>query len=520
MTAGCSLHTASHSHTDPLPDEPQPVGLIGIVGDGISPPAAASWTAPDGTTVVEGTRGDLGYVLPLDIRRPQDHRPAGDRPSAVRTDMLRALANDKGRLSTDLGENRLAEIRLAEVRLAEVRLGPDDGHTENETSIDAFGSTVVAGWNQFTDGGLLQGVGRSIDGGLTWTSALFGGHSVMSDPMVASGGGDRWYFGYIASQGATGGDIDVFVRRSDDNAATWQDEVLVTLNNTFDDKPYMAARGDEVLVAYADFSFSPAKIRAVRSLDGGLTFGADTVLADLSTGGNGANPVISPDGTYYVFWRDSFQQFLWMSKSEDQGATWTTDSAIAPMSPLPSTLPPGFRIVNLPVAAAHPDGTLIVLWNDQAFGDGDILSVRSVDGGGTWSAPQRVNDDASGHPQFFPWVDMDASGVAHAVWYDMRHDGSNIDVYYATSDDAGLTWSANQRITAASYTPILPWESSAADFIGDYNGIAAAGGRVYPFYQDAREGNQDVWVAVLESGVLHSDGFESGDVTAWSSSVP
>ncbi len=478
-------------------------GLVGVQLDA-PVPSPGTWTAPDGTTVHEGQRDEDGYVLPLDIRRPRPQRADRERPSAVSIDMLR-------RLNADRVE--------PEGALTEVRLGPDDGHTENETSIDAQGATLVAGWNQFTDSGLAQGWARSSDSGLTWTSSSFGGHNVLSDPMVAAGGEGRWYFGYIASDDDETGDIEVYVRRSDDDGGTWQSEVQVTQNTVFDDKPYMAARGNEVLVAFADFGFSPAKVRAIRSLDGGLTWGGNTILANNSVGGNGANPVIAPDGTYYVFWRDSFQQFLWVSISEDQGTTWSADMSIAPMDPMASTLPPGFRIVNLPVAAAHPDGTLIVLWNDEAFGDGDILSVRSTDGGATWSAAQRVNDDASGHPQFFPWVDMDG-GVAHAMWYDMRQDGSNIDVYYAASFDAGLTWSANRRITASSFAPILPWEAGAADFIGDYNGIAASGGRVYPFYQDAREGNQDVWVAVLETGDLFIDGFESGDAAAWSNSTP
>lgn len=502
LTASCgsadrSLH---HLAEGPLAADQETSGLSSLADEGVSMMERGPWVSPSGEQIVDGQRDALGYVLPLDIRRPRPPRAARERASAVRIDMLRSLGTEGA--------------------FTETRLGQDDGHTENETTIDASGATVVAGWNQWTDAGFFQGLGRSVDGGQTWTSEVLGGHSVMSDPVVASAGGDRWYFGYIATGGGAGGDFDVFVRRSDDDGLTWGAPVNATANSTFDDKPYFDARGDEVLVAYADFSFSPAKVRTVRSLDGGVTFGSDTILADLSVGGNGASPLIAPDGTYYVFWRDSFQQFLWVSISDDQGATWSQDVSIAPMSPLPSSFPPGFRIVNLPVAAAHPDGTLVVLWNDQAFGDGDILSIRSTDAGATWSAPIRVNSDDSGQPQFFPWLDFDETGIAHAVWYDMRHDGANIDVYYTTSEDAGLSWGTEQRITASSFTPILPFESGVADFIGDYNGIAASAGRAYPLYQDSREGNQDVWVSVVESGGLFTDDFESGDTAVWSSTVP
>jgi hypothetical protein len=477
-------------------------GEGGLAGTGIdlAPPASpTAFTSPKGRRVRLGEVDELGWVLPLDIKRP--------RPEWPEVAPLPAAA---------LGGPIPGPY-------PETRLGPDDGHSENETSIDALGSTVVAGWNQFTDTTLLQGVARSGDGGETWAAQTLGGHDVMSDPVVAAAGAGRWYFGYIARGGATGSDVDVFVRRSLDDGVTWQPPVPVTADDDFDDKPYLDARGDEVLVAYADFGFSPAKVRAARSLDGGLSFGADTVLADLSVGGNGASPVIGIDGTYYVFWRDSFQEFLWMSRSTDQGANWSQDAPVAEMSPLPPTFPEGFRIVNLPSAAQDPvTGTLLVVWNDQLFGDPDILAVRSTDGGDTWSLPVQVNDDGAGAAQFFPWITFDEGGTGWVVWYDRRHDPAGIDVYVARTDDGGASFGPNLRVTGAPFTPVLPVEPGALAFIGDYNGIAAAGGRVFPFYQDARRGEQDVWVARIDvdSGEIFRDGFESGDTSGWSAVVP
>lgn len=474
------------------------VGGLAATGTDLAPPAFDTvFTSPGGRRVRLDEVDEQGWILPLDIKRPRPHRPpvTGLPPAA-------------------LGEPG---------PYPETRLGPDDGHSENETSIDADGSTVVAGWNQFTDTTLLQGVARSGDGGEIWSHQILGGHDAMSDPVVTAAGAGRWYFGYVARGGATGSDLDVFVRRSVDDGVSWQPPVAVTDDADFDDKPYLDARGDEVLVAYADFGFSPAKVRAARSLDGGLSFGADTVLANLSVGGNGASPVIAGDGTYYVFWRDSFQESLWMSKSTDQGATWSQDAPVADMSPLPPTFPGGFRIVNLPSAAEDPvTGTLVVVWNDQLFGDPDVLAVRSTDGGDTWSAPVRVNDDGAGAAQFFPWIAFDESGTGWVVWYDRRHDPAGVDVYVARTDDAGASFGPNLRVTGATFTPVLPVEPGAIAFIGDYNGIAAAGGRVFPFYQDARRGEQDVWVARIEAGSpeIFSDGFESGDTTAWSGTMP
>lgn len=459
------------------------------------------FVAPDGTTVAEGTTDELGWNLPLDREEDEEEteRPDPELLPSPRPATGAALLGTPG----------------------ETRLGADDAHTQNETAIAIDNSTVVAGWNSFTATGVVMGVARSTNGGDSWSSTSLGGFDVMSDPAIAPGGG-KWYYSYIARGGVAGTDLDVFVQRSIDDGATWLAPVAVTADTNFDDKSYVAAQGDKVLVAYADFGVSPAKIHAVRSLDGGQTFDHDTVLANASVGGNGACPVIAPDGTFYVFWRDSFQQFLWMSRSDDSGATWSPDSSIVAMHPLPSSVPAGeggFRLLNLPSAAAAPNGGLVVVWNDQLLGDPDILAIRSSDGGESWSSPVRVNDDAAGALQFFPWVAVDGEGDVHVVWYDRRNDNVDLDVYYAASTDGGATFGANRRLTAASFVPVLPTEGGAAAFIGDYNAIAAGASGVFPFYQDSRRGEQDVWVQRL-AAPLFGDGFESGGTSAWSFAVP
>ena len=53
------------------------------------------------------------------------------------------------------------------------------------------------------------------------------------------------------------------------------------------------------------------------------------------------------------------------------------------------------------------------------------MFARSTDGGNTWGAAIRVNDDVNPagdfHSQFFPWMAVDPiDGSINVVWYDDR----------------------------------------------------------------------------------------------------
>ena len=89
--------------------------------------------------------------------------------------------------------------------------------------------------------------------------------------------------------------------------------------------------------------------------------------------------------------------------------------------------------------------------------DTDILVRTSTDDGATWSAPVRVNDDATTSSQFLPYIALDRlSGTVAVGFHDCRNDngvpgpgGTNMipnddAEYYGTySTDGGVTWAAN-----------------------------------------------------------------------------
>ncbi|HEV8190914.1 MAG TPA: sialidase family protein, partial [Ktedonobacterales bacterium] len=138
-------------------------------------------------------------------------------------------------------------------------------------------------------------------------------------------------------------------------------------------------------------------------------------------------------------------------------------------------------------------GALYCSWMDlTAAGDIDTFVSRSANSGATWSAPQRVSDDASGalNDQFNQWLAVDPTdGSVDVSWSDTRNDPMRLstDEYFTRSTDGGHTYIANVRVSAAS-TNETCCGADLGDQYGDYEGIAAYGGVIHPIWTDRRLG--------------------------------
>ena len=135
------------------------------------------------------------------------------------------------------------------------------------------------------------------------------------------------------------------------------------------------------------------------------------------------------------------------------------------------------RPVSFPQIAIDPRSRrLFVTWSDYRNGDVDVFCSTSSDGGRTWNAPVRVNNDGvhNGADQFFQWLAVDPTdGAANVIFYDRRGDPQNRRqiVVLARSTDGGVSFQNYGWTTD-------PFEAGGF-FFGDYSGIAAWGGRVY-----------------------------------------
>jgi hypothetical protein len=111
----------------------------------------------------------------------------------------------------------------------------------------------------------------------------------------------------------------------------------------------------------------------------------------------------------------------------------------------------------------------------------DVMFARSTNGGLTFSAPLKINDDPF-NPSKWHWFgtfSVAPNGRLDAVWYDTRNAANNTDsqLFYSFSMDGGVTWSANVAVS----NPFNPFEGYPnQNKIGDYITIVsdATGGNV------------------------------------------
>jgi hypothetical protein len=127
----------------------------------------------------------------------------------------------------------------------------------------------------------------------------------------------------------------------------------------------------------------------------------------------------------------------------------------------------------------------------------DVMFVRSTDGGQTFSAPKRINDDPFSTATKWHWFgtfSVAPDGRLDAIWLDTRNAANNTDsqLFYSYSRDGGTTWSANVAVSQP-FNPFLGYPNQ--NKMGDYMSIVSdlSGGNVA--YTATFNGEEDVYYA-------------------------
>ena len=166
---------------------------------------------------------------------------------------------------------------------------------------------------------------------------------------------------------------------------------------------------------------------------------------------------VDPAGNVYFAWAGYEQNGgakgpvnLFISKSADRGSTWTNQIVdISGAPPDCSAESCGWAFLGAQaVMASDAAGTLYALWNAGTVDKGPerIYFARSRDAGTTWSQKVDVSAAPQGVNHAFPAVVGGAAGDVRISWMDARA-GPLWNTYYRSSNDGGLTWSAEVDVS-------------------------------------------------------------------------
>ena len=395
------------------------------------------------------------------------------------------------------------------------------GDAANECSISVDptnGNKMVIGWRQFnnvTSNFRQGGWGYTTDAGLHWTfPGVLENNVFRSDPVTGSnetgtffylsllesfcenmyqstnggqswtelqpdgqadGGDKQWFtidktngpghgFQYQSSDGINCSGNGVQFQRSTDGGVTWQAPIIIPSGPT--DGTLDVDTNGNLFIGGEGNTFSC--VRSSNAQIGGQTPTFDRVTQNINMGGDLNGGGINPAG---------LDGMLFLAIDRSGGATNNNIYMLA------SVLPPGRSTT-------------------------DVMFVRSTDGGLTFSAPHRINDDGLTNKwHWFGTFSVAPNGRLDAVWYDSRNAANNTDsqLFYSWSTDAGVTWAPNVSVSNA-FIPSegYPNQNKIGDYItivSDNTGGNVAYSATFNFNPNRSQHEEDIYyVRVSPSG--------------------
>lgn len=199
--------------------------------------------------------------------------------------------------------------------------------------------------------------------------------------------------------------------------------------NTVEGSPFQ----DHVYAAWAVFNGQAIKVRIAVSRDRALTFAKAVTLSAPNEVGPAVTyvyPSVDAAGDVYValvsFPPSGKPSTIYVTRSSDDGVSWSrfvpvTNVGMLPVAELPNTT---FRdgITESFVASPTHAGHLYLAYEDWDGSQFDVKFTQSVDAGQTWSTPVVVNDNANpaASDQFQPTVAAGPEGAVAVAFYDRR----------------------------------------------------------------------------------------------------
>ena len=349
---------------------------------------------------------------------------------------------------------------------------------------------MTIGWRQFDsiDSDFRQGGwGYTTDGGMTWTfPGVLEPGVFRSDPVLnADESGKFFYLSLLGDnfcddiwRSTDGGQI--FTEQSPNGAGHGGDKQWFTI-----DKTGGPGHGFQYQFWSAGIPCDTGGFN--RSTDSGITWQTPINLPNFVDTGT---LDVDADGNLFIGGSDSNGEFRCLRSSNAQigGQTPTFDqNTIVDLGGF--LIQGGINGIGLcgqTFVAVDRTGTnnnvYMLASTTPDFSSGtNVMFARSTDGGLSFGAPHRINDDPVNPNKwhFFGTLSVAPNGRIDVVWYDTRNAADNIQsqLFYSFSTDGGATWAPNIQVSN-TFNPQAGFPQN--EKIGDYIAIVSdnTGGNV------------------------------------------
>jgi hypothetical protein len=387
---------------------------------------------------------------------------------------------------------------------------PTQSETYTTANPDNPNQIVVTYNDSRTASANYSGASFSSDGGTTFTrlnpSPFASGHGTnFGDPVTLYNKPTSSFFAIYLATGCGGQGIGSW--KSTDGGVTWSVGACVHTGSSDDRESGWADNNPSspffgrMYVSWNNFAVGSGALSATFSTDNGATWhapvtvsGTSTFIRDVQITGD-----LSGNGTMYIAGMDEggggfpHNNVNHIYKSTDGGNTWV-NTYTGPSFAGPGVGASGYFAC---MFTGSPSG---VYWRHEGWGEpaafnnvvhlvyaqhgagsdaSDVFYIRSTDGGVTFSAPFKLNSDATTRPQWQPNISVSPTGDLFATWYDGREFASCTygnpavscyRMWSRQSTDNGATWLADDSLSdVASPLPAQPDSTVQSVYAGDYD---------------------------------------------------
>ena len=283
--------------------------------------------------------------------------------------------------------------------------------------IAVSGANIYVVWHDGDYGSRDIYFRKSADSGVTWKASqrLTNNAGMSWVPAIAVSGTNV----VVAWSDGTPGNNEIYIKKSADGGATWQASKKITNNTGGSCYPDIAVSGANVYVVWNDDTPGNGEIYLRKSVDGGAAWQNPKRLTN--NAGASANAAIAVSGdAVHVAWSDDTpgDYEIYYRKSVTAGNLWQSAKRLT------NTAGNSWN----PAIAVESENVCLA-WHDEKPGNYEIFLKASADGGTTWGTAVRLTNDAG--DSWETALATNAS-TAYVAWADSKPGNYDIFLRYGS----------------------------------------------------------------------------------------